>query len=99
MNLGVHYAKMSVILSARPKAGAMWMCCDMEAKRSIEILDPEHREHYDSIEIVEVGLVDVHLCDEIPDGCNKNKISGESMKIIIPETQQSLNKYEGRLNG
>lgn len=68
----------------------------MEAKRAIEILDPEHREHYDSIEpvneacrmgmealreleaykkavsmmaqyIVEVGLVDVHLCDEIPD--------------------------------
>lgn len=62
----------------------------MEAKRAIEILDPEHREHYDSIEpvneacrmgmedykkavsmmaqyIVEVGLVDVYLCDEIPD--------------------------------
>ena len=71
----------------------------MEAKRSIEILDPEHREHYDSIEIVEVGLVDVHLCDEIHDGCNKNKISGESVKIIIPEIQPSLNKYAGRMNG
>ena len=68
----------------------------MEVKRAIEILDPDHRERYDSLEpvieacqmgmealqeldaykkavsmmaryIVEVGLVDVHLCDEIPD--------------------------------
>ena len=36
---------------------------------------------------------------EIPDSCNEVKVSGGSMKIIIPEIPPSLNKYAGRLNG
>ena len=36
---------------------------------------------------------------EIPDSCNEVKVPGGIMKITITEIQQSLNKYEGRLNG
>lgn len=36
---------------------------------------------------------------EIPDSFNEVKVSGGSMKIIIPEIPPSLNKYAGRLNG
>ena len=36
---------------------------------------------------------------EIPDSCNEVKVPGGIMKITITEIHQSLNKYEGRLNG
>lgn len=39
--------------------------------------------------IVEVGLVDLHLCDEIPDSCNEVKVPRGIMKRRMHYEQHS----------